>query len=526
MPRAGKYVRAPLSATCVDVEDLSSDEAEAGRFVRAPQDPRSNAEEDQFAHYSSIVPDYQKRLEVRVHELENELSSLRRHSREEYADEVSFPTIPYIEPPKPSVPSTNGGVIRWDNIKPFPKNVAATKISVGGEDYYLKFVSNIDKYLKDMTDPAAEHEDFSKMCQEEGESAVKFHARLTEKVLLCGYSPADQDRFVRTQLLRGLRNQELKKAARTYGHDSNTIVQAATRAEAFQAEMTSKEELSALAISSSRFRGSEIQHKREPGVQQPVRHPTKRFNSGRTHPYQQRPSASRRYRCSRCFRPSHGGRECPAMRKNCNACGQRGHFAAACRAESVSMVKDGNGAIPKDENHGEQHINALSLQDVLVDCRIGQSSPIKFLIDSGADVNVIGGADWDRLEKQFESGMAFFTHNTTPHNTSIRAYAANKPMHVTCSFRATVEVIGFDKPVVAAEFLVVEEGRSSLLGRATASDMGLLKVGEMVNACEESSIFPRMPDVKIKFSVDCSVPPVRNAYYNIPAAYREEHVGD
>ncbi|XP_062550393.1 uncharacterized protein K02A2.6-like [Armigeres subalbatus] len=285
--------------------------------------------------------------------------------------------------------------------------------------------------------------------------------------------------------------------------------------------MTSKEELSALAISSSRFRGSEIQHKREPGVQQPVRHPTKRFNSGRTHPYQQRPSASRRYRCSRCFRPSHGGRECPAMRKNCNACGQRGHFAAACRAESVSMVKDGNGAIPKDENHGEQHINALSLQDVLVDCRIGQSSPIKFLIDSGADVNVIGGADWDRLEKQFESGMAFFTHNTTPHNTSIRAYAANKPMHVTCSFRATVEVIGFDKPVVAAEFLVVEEGRRSLLGRATASDMCLLKVGEMVNACEESSIFPRMPDVKIKFSVDCSVPPVRNAYYNIPAAYRE-----
>ncbi|XP_062541718.1 uncharacterized protein K02A2.6-like [Armigeres subalbatus] len=166
-------------------------------------------------------------------------------------------------------------------------------------------------------------------------------------------------------------------------------------------------------------------------------------------------------------------------------------------------------------------INALSLQDVLVDCRIGQSSPIKFLIDSGADVNVIGGADWDRLEKQFESGMAFFTHNTTPHNTSIRAYAANKPMQVKCSFRATVEVIGFDKPVVAAEFLVVEEGRRSLLGRATASDMGLLKVGEMVNACEESSIFPRMPDVKIKFSVDCSVPPVRNAYYNIPAAYRE-----
>lgn len=105
------------------------------------------------------------------------------------------------------------------------------------DNCYDNFITNIDRYLKSMTDPAAEHEAFSNMHQEDGESAIHFHARLTEKVRLCGYSPSDQDRFVLTQLLRGLRNQELKRAARTCGHESNLIVQSATRAEAFQAEI-------------------------------------------------------------------------------------------------------------------------------------------------------------------------------------------------------------------------------------------------------------------------------------------------
>lgn len=90
-----------------------------------------------------------------------------------------------------------------------------------------------------------------------------------------------------------------------------------------------------------------------------------------------------------------------------------------------------------------------------------------------------------------------------------------------CSFRATIEAVGLSKPIITADFLVVKKGRRSLLGRDTAGDMGLLKVGSSVNSCEQSSIFPKMPGVKIKFNVDNSVPPVRNAYYNIPAAYRE-----
>ncbi|XP_062557035.1 uncharacterized protein K02A2.6-like [Armigeres subalbatus] len=491
-------------------------------------------------------------------------------------NETSSPTIPYIAPltaPCTSfpAPSTSGGAIRWENIKPFPKSVPATKmweawtrfledfemaisisnlsdpkrrvelllLSMGDElksivraaklrpsadvtNCYSQFIRNIDQYLKAMTDPAAEHEDFSKMFQEEGESAVKFHARLTEKVLLCDYSPDDQERFVRTQLLRGLRNQEIRKAARTYGHDSNTIVQAATRAEAFQAEIPiPRAETNALAASNREFRNIQGQYKRVPTIHQ-MRYPTKKFKYDRPPASQQGAGLSRRYRCPRCFRPVHRNGVCPALGKLCNACGQRGHFAVACRVDHVNTVKGEHPEIPVEDNENEQFINALSLQDVLVDCRIGSSCPIKFLIDSGADVNVVGGADWQKLKEQVSLGKATLVQNPTVHGTNLCAYATNKPMQVKCSFRATVETVGITKPIVTADFLVVEEGRRSLLGRATAGDMNLLKVGEMINTCEKSTTFPKMPGVKIRFNIDRTVPPVRNAYYNIPAAYREE----
>lgn len=425
---AGKYVRAPPATSEGDIEDSSSDEAGVGQFVRAPHVQDSNSEEDaddEDAACSTTGPDYQKQLEDRVLELENVIKRMsetidatRAKDGENPVEVVSTPHIPFLAPSTSSsctppvtphiplsTPSTSGGAIRWDNIKPFPKDVAASKmweawtrfledfemaaslsnvkdperrvelllLSMGdelksivraaklkpsveeGTNYYTKFVGNIDQYLKAMTDPAAEHEDFVRMVQEEGESVVKFHARLTEKVVLCDYSPKDQDRFVRTQLLRGLRNQELKKAARTYSHDSNTIVQAGTRAEAFQAEMMlPRGESSALVVSSGKFQGNQSHIKRRQIFHRQERYPAKRFKSDTTPDYQFGTNVGRRYRCPRCFRPSHRGQECPALKKNCNSCGQRGHFAVACRVNRLNMVKDEGFAVPAKESREEQ----------------------------------------------------------------------------------------------------------------------------------------------------------------------------
>ncbi|XP_055542621.1 uncharacterized protein LOC129728228 [Wyeomyia smithii] len=125
--------------------------------------------------------------------------------------------------------------IRWDHIEPFPSNVAAREMWETWYEYsetfeiaatfsnandagrrtqllylamgeslqeivraaglkpdledplcYTKFVQNIDEHLISMTDSSSEQEDFLSIKQKEGESVVCFHARIMEKLRLCG----------------------------------------------------------------------------------------------------------------------------------------------------------------------------------------------------------------------------------------------------------------------------------------------------------------------------------------------------
>lgn len=171
-----------------------------------------------------------------------------------------------------------------------------------------------------------------------------------------------------------------------------------------------------------------------------------------------------------------------------------------------------------------QQVNALSIQDVLIKCSVGRSQPIEFLIDSGADVNVLCGKDWDILKQESDLGTATFESNGRLSRTNVRSYATSKPMTVECAVNALVNVIGHGDLAIPADFLVVRDGRRSLLGRSTASDLGLLAVGLFVRNCEQSpkdNAFPKMPGVVVKFSIDETIPPVRNAYFNVPAAFRE-----
>lgn len=128
------------------------------------------------------------------------------------------------------------------------------------------------------------------------------------------------------------------------------------------------------------------------------------------------------------------------------------------------------------------------------------------------------------LEAEFRNGMAKLDPIHEFEARELRAYAVEAPMAVRCAFRAVVEVVDAIKPTVTAEFLVVDEGRRSLLGRQTASELKLLKVGLTVNSCDQApatGMFPKVPGVKVKFSVNKAIPPTKNAYYNVPAAFRE-----
>ncbi|XP_055551268.1 uncharacterized protein LOC129733770 [Wyeomyia smithii] len=284
-----------------------------------------------------------------------------------------------------NTPSQEKSSVRWENIKPFPAGVPANKMweewnryienfeiaaslnnandpvirtrllflsmgpnlqeivraaklrpNLADAGCYKTFISSINEYFKSMTDTAAKHEAFLRMRQETGETAVAFHARLMCKVRLCGYSDDDHDHFVRAQLLKGLRNKELVKSSRTYGYQTNYIVQAATHSEAYEVETVETVESSNTNVFQTR-----MLQKRKP------------LNESSNEPTQKRSfterGTGRRSRCSRCNQLFHRNAQCPAINKNCNNCGKRGHFSAAYRNKRVNSIRYNQGNQESDQ---------------------------------------------------------------------------------------------------------------------------------------------------------------------------------
>lgn len=203
----------------------------------------AEVQDDIYIDYQTeIDPERENReLRGRVLELEKiiaEISGSRTRNGEDnhYLEAVRSQSSS-SEAPALVQPSTSAATrfdsstqsVRWDNIKPFPKGIPANKLweawtkyfenfeiaaslsnvcdpvkrfqllylSVGDElqgivraaklrpesidaSCYGDFVKNIEKYLKALTDTSAEHDMFSSMQQEKGESAVNFHARLVK----------------------------------------------------------------------------------------------------------------------------------------------------------------------------------------------------------------------------------------------------------------------------------------------------------------------------------------------------------
>lgn len=157
----------------------------------------------------------------------------------------------------------------------------------------------------------------------------------------------------------------------------------------------------------------------------------------------------------------------------------------------------------------------------IVACTIGKSAPVDFMIDSGADVNVITLDVWERLES---TGAEMLDINWEP-ETSIRSYASNSNLAIRCTFKAWIRAEAKGKPETFAEFVVVEGGSKSLLGRQSAIEMRLLALGLEVNLLTDKGArhqkFPSIPGLEIHFEVDEFVLPSRHAYVNIPIHYQQ-----
>lgn len=342
-------------------------------------------------------------MESTLHQLLRTLGSYQPHGQINYPPREAEDT--WNTSHATAGPSTGTSNFRWETIQPFPDDVPANRMweqwnrfidrfeiaaslsnindpvkraqilflslgekmqgivraarlrpSLQESNCYSLFVKNIEAYLRSMVDVTAEHEAFTNMKQEPKESTIAFHARLMEKVRLCGYSSGDLDRFVRAQLLKGMHNKELVKAARTFGYETLFIVQSATREEAYTAETIQTDPPQALAVvrnyQQTRSESQQWKPKREAVADKWTHSKKRERDEGKSR------GLGRRSRCSKCNRLYHKFGSCPALNSNCNTCGVRGHFAVVCRKSYANHLKfEGQQSSDWSGNEHDKEVN-------------------------------------------------------------------------------------------------------------------------------------------------------------------------
>lgn len=158
--------------------------------------------------------------------------------------------------------------------------------------------------------------------------------------------------------------------------------------------------------------------------------------------------------------------------------------------------------------------------DATIKCAVGDSSPLTFLIDSGACLNIIAEADWVKLGSEYESGQAYL-YGMKETARKAYAYGQREPLRFFRTFGARIATANPSKPRTFAEFYISKEGRRSILSKATSEALGVLKVGENIATIEGAAAmeeFPKVPGVTVKFALRENATPTRNAYFSVPLA--------
>nr|CAI5819945.1 unnamed protein product [Callosobruchus analis] len=229
-------------------------------------------------------------------------------------------------------------------------------------------------------------------------------------------------------------------------------------------------------------------------------------------------------RCSRCGSDKHNcsSTACPAKNRKCHSCGKAGHYRQYCRSNIDQTKKrkaDHGNSTQKSKRQRRAKEETDFVEDEEVDYvfHIDDDSNIKciiggiqtdVLIDSGCRLNLLTDKTWEYLKKK---KVKAFNQIKRPEKTLL-AYGSSNPLDVKGSFESTIEANGNK---VHATFYVIAGGTRNLLGKITATQLGVLKIGIGINTVG-SQPFPKFKDTLIEIPIDEAVKPVSQPYRRIP----------
>ncbi|XP_058827476.1 uncharacterized protein LOC131687412 [Topomyia yanbarensis] len=247
-----------------------------------------------------------------------------------------------------------------------------------------------------------------------------------------------------------------------------------------------------------------------------------------------------RTECYRCGYFGHMARDdkCPAKGKSCNKCGNRDHFAKKCRTRKQPFYskdkreKDHTDKTLERREHTDkvpstvQHINNENTEYVFnvttsdgndeMLCEIGGVT-VAVVIDSGSKYNILSKSIWEKMK----TSKVIVSNQRQEVSKVFRAYGG-QALPLLGAFTATIR---FGKQENLADFYVVQGSGKLLIGRDTATAMGVLNINSSVNGIDiekGSATLGTIKDIVIDIPIKIDVIPVAQPYRRIPVALEKK----
>ena len=389
---------------------------------------------------------------------------------------------------------------------------------MAGETIYGKALRMLDAHFTPLVNIPFEWHVFCQMLQEESETVNQFVMRLRRQAENCMFEEQKEEQ-IWDQVVDKFWSRKL------------TLDQALSIARSSEAA-----DIQAQKIESGN--GSKVE-------------PSGRINSV---------SGERHGRCYRCGNEGHFARDkiCPALEATCSKCHIKGHYADRCKTkpskyrvpEAESSRKKGKGGDPeaaksakkgkgrgRHQRSNKQRVDCvedddeyafpvfsecvLSVDGGTVQLKAGGAIIKGVLIDSGASCNVVDKDTWEDLRSQ---GIKCKSEKGTQ---KLLPYGSAEPLSTLGKFCTSVQL---DDHAVEAEFVVIRGKRRPLLGRETAVQLGVLKLGPQVNSIDTAlrvkfkecfEGIGKLRGYQAKIYVDPEVPPVAQNPRRVPFSLRE-----